>query len=101
SRRTKIPGISFAGALKTIDFTQYDLVLFAYEDNTLTGSSIKDILARTRVKTITVVFGLETGFTETEADIFKTYQINSLGRRILRAETAPLYALSVIGSYYQ
>ena len=101
SRRTKIPGISFAGALKTVDFTQYDLVLFAYEDNNLTGSSIKDILARTDVQTIAVVFGPEGGFTETEAEIFKSFDNIALGRRILRAETAPLYALSVIGSYYE
>lgn len=101
SRRTKIPSISFAGALKTIDFTQYDLVLFAYEDSNFTGSSIKDILARTSVKTIAVVFGPEGGFTKTEAEIFKGYENVALGRRILRAETAPLYALSVIGSYYE
>src|SRR5699024_12801077 len=101
SRLTKIPRISFAGARKTIERTQYALVSYAYEDNNLTGSSIKDILARTSVKTIAVVFGPEGGFTETEADIFKTYENISLGRRILRAETAPLYALSVIGSYYE
>ncbi len=101
SRRTKIPEISFTESLKTIDFSKYDLVLFAYEDNNLTGRSIKDVLSSTKSQTIAVVFGPEGGFTEQEAEIFKSYENVALGRRILRAETAPLYALSVIGSYYE
>ncbi|CDZ99959.1 Ribosomal RNA small subunit methyltransferase E [Jeotgalicoccus saudimassiliensis] len=101
SRRTKIPAISFAGSLKAVDFTKYDLVLFAYEDNNLTGRSIKDVLKEYNAKTAAVVFGPEGGFTEAEAALFGTYENVALGRRILRAETAPLYALSVIGSYYE
>lgn len=101
SRRTKIPKISFAESLKTIDFKQYDLVLFAYEDNNLTGRSIKAVLDSAKAQTIAVVFGPEGGFSEKEAEIFKSYDNVALGRRILRAETAPLYALSVIGSYYE
>lgn len=101
SRRTKIPKISFAESLKTIDFKQYDLVLFAYEDNNLTGRSIKAVLDSAKAQTIAVVFGPEGGFSEKEAEIFKSYENVALGRRILRAETAPLYALSVIGSYYE
>ena len=101
SRRTKIPKISFAESLKTIDFKQYDLVLFAYEDNNLTGRSIKAVLDSAKAQTIAVIFGPEGGFSEKEAEIFKSYENVALGRRILRAETAPLYALSVIGSYYE
>lgn len=101
SRRTKIPKISFAESLKTIDFKQYDLVLFAYEDNNLTGRSIKAVLDSVKAQTIAVIFGPEGGFSEKEAEIFKSYENVALGRRILRAETAPLYALSVIGSYYE
>ncbi|CAD2074018.1 ribosomal RNA small subunit methyltransferase E [Jeotgalicoccus coquinae] len=101
SRRTKIPAISFAGALKAMDFTQYDLVLFAYEDNNLTGRSIKDVLKAHNAASVAVVFGPEGGFTEAEAEFFRPYENVALGRRILRAETAPLYALSVIGSYYE
>ncbi len=101
SRRTKIPAVSFADELKSIDFTEYDLVLFAYEDNNLTGRSIKDVLKEHEAATVAVVFGPEGGFTEAEAEIFRSYENVALGRRILRAETAPLYALSVIGSYYE
>lgn len=101
SRRTKIPEISFAETLKSIDFEIYDVVLFAYEDNNLTGRSIKDVLSRSDAQTIAVVFGPEGGFSENEAEIFKSYENVALGRRILRAETAPLYAVSVIGSYYE
>lgn len=101
SRRTKIPEISFAESLKVIDFTIYDLVLFAYEDNNLTGRSIKNVLSRSHAQTIAVIFGPEGGFTDKETELFKSYENVALGRRILRAETAPLYALSVIGSYYE
>ncbi|WP_213810280.1 16S rRNA (uracil(1498)-N(3))-methyltransferase [Jeotgalicoccus sp. WY2] len=101
SRRTKIPGISFAEKLTAMDFTKYDLVLFAYEDNNLKGRSIKNVLSASAAHTIAVVFGPEGGFSEKEAEIFKSYENVALGRRILRAETAPLYALSVIGSYYE
>lgn len=101
SRRTKIPAVSFADELKSIDFTEYDLVLFAYEDNNLTGRSINDVLKEHEPATVAVVFGPEGGFTGAEAEIFKSYENVALGRRILRAETAPLYALSVIGSYYE
>lgn len=101
SRRTKIPEISFAESLKVIDFTIYDLVLFAYEDNNLTGRSIKNVLSRSDAQTIAVIFGPEGGFTDKETELFKSYENVALGRRILRAETAPLYALSVIGSYYE
>lgn len=101
SRRTRIPGISFGETLKAIDFTTYDLVLFAYEDNNFTGSSIKNVLGATDAKIIAVVFGPEGGFSESEATLFEAYENVALGRRILRAETAPLYALSVIGSYYE
>lgn len=101
SRRTKIPGLAFDGTLKTIDFSSFDLVLFAYEDNNLTGRSIKDVLKGAAAQKIAVVFGPEGGFSENEAELFKSFENVALGRRILRAETAPLYALSVIGSYYE
>lgn len=101
SRRTKVPAMQFGDALKTIDFKAFDLVLFAYEDNNLTGRSIKDVLKTNDAKTIAVVFGPEGGFSQQEAELFTAYENVHLGRRILRAETAPLYAISVIGSYYE
>lgn len=49
------------------------------------------------------VFGSEGGFTEEEIQILKEHDfvVCGLGPRILRAETAPLYALSVISFYYE
>lgn len=101
SKRTKVPTVSFTEQLKTIDFNRFDLVLFAYENNNLTGQSIKDILLANDAQTIALVFGPEGGFTENEVELFKAHKNISLGHRILRAETAPLYGLSVIGSYYE
>ena len=101
SRRTKVPSLTFSGTLKSIDFSSFDLVLFAYEDENLSGRSIKNVLNDFNGISIAVIFGPEGGFSKNEADLFKAYDNVALGRRILRAETAPLYALSVIGSFYE
>lgn len=44
-----------------------------------------------------IIFGPEGGFSDKEIDLFREVSLNvGLGPRILRAETAPLYALSAI-----
>lgn len=50
---------------------------------------------------INIVVGPEGGFDEEEVKmlILHGYKACSLGPRILRSETAPLYMLSVIGFY--
>lgn len=101
SKRTVIPQVSFDNRLKTIDFSSYDLVLFAYEDYNISGMPITSVLEHSNAKTIAFIFGPEGGFTSKEVEMFKNDSNVSLGHRILRAETAPLYALSVIGSYFE
>ena len=48
---------------------------------------------------ITIIVGSEGGFEEKEIEMMEALKISScsLGKRILRSETAPLYMLSVIG----
>ena len=98
SKRLHIPTISFDGTLKEIDFSSFDTVLFAYENNNFKGQKIRDVLRDTDAKNIAFIFGPEGGFTNKEVDHFKDANNITLGPRILRAETAPLYALSAIAS---
>lgn len=68
--------------------------VFFYE---MGGESVKNIL-NVKPKTIGMFIGSEGGFEESEAQLVLQNggQAATLGKRILRAETAPLAALSVI-----
>ncbi|MBP3284377.1 MAG: 16S rRNA (uracil(1498)-N(3))-methyltransferase [Clostridia bacterium] len=88
--------LSFEEMLTT--FQEYDLVLFAYENE---KESLKEVLqGRGKGKRIAVVIGAEGGFDATEAERVMKAGENvksvSLGDRILRAETASLFLLSVL-----
>ena len=79
-----------------------DLPLFCYEGEGTV--SLKEILSQNpNAKSISVVVGCEGGFSESEAEIAKKSGLISvnLGPRILRCETAPLYALSSISYNYE
>ena len=71
-----------------------DKTVFFYE---LGGESVKDILAE-KPKTVGMFIGSEGGFEEAEAELVLSNGgvAATLGKRILRAETAPLAALSII-----
>ena len=79
------------------DAAKCDLMIFCYEgDDTL---SMKEILRDNRdVKTISLVIGSEGGFSlkEVSAAREKGAKIAGLGKRILRCETAPSFALACI-----
>lgn len=68
--------------------------IFFYE---LGGESVKEILTD-KPKTLGMFIGSEGGFEEAEAELaaLSGAKKATLGRRILRAETAPLAALSII-----
>lgn len=75
---------------------QYDLLLFADIDN---SKAIKTVLSKFKGKSILVIIGPEGGFDKSEIKLLKdnNFTAISLGTRILRTETAPLYIMSVIG----
>jgi len=87
--------MSFAEAIE--DASHSDLFIFCYEgDGTM---SIKEILkACPDAKTISVMIGAEGGFSlkEVERAREKGARLAGLGKRILRCETAPTFALSCI-----
>ena len=79
------------------DAAESDLVIFCYEgDNT---SSLKEILKENKnPRSISLIIGSEGGFSLKEVDVAKGYgaKIAGLGKRILRCETAPSFALACI-----
>ena len=79
------------------DAMNSDLAIFCYEgDNTL---SLKEILRGTDgIKTISLIIGSEGGFSLSEVEYAraKGAKIAGLGKRILRCETAPAFALACI-----
>ncbi|MBR1482387.1 MAG: 16S rRNA (uracil(1498)-N(3))-methyltransferase [Ruminococcus sp.] len=96
SRRGIIPTVedcvSFAQATEAAQAN--DRNLFFYE---MGGASVRTLLTG-KPKTVGMFIGSEGGFEEAEAAraIAQGAQAATLGKRILRAETAPLAALSII-----
>ena len=99
-RRGIIPEIG--GTVRSSDLLNaldgFDLILFPYENET--GRTIKDCLRNLekRPGSIAVVIGPEGGFSDKEAEALKEYGADcvSLGKTILRTETAGPAALSMI-----
>lgn len=62
------------------------------------GEFVRKILNGTKPKTVGMFIGSEGGFEQSEVDSVTAIggQAATLGKRILRAETAPLAALSII-----
>ncbi|UMT74728.1 16S rRNA (uracil(1498)-N(3))-methyltransferase [Staphylococcus roterodami] len=102
SYRLAIPSIQFESNLNMIYDTidNYDYVLIAYEEQAKDGelSNFKQTLQQFKSQDkVLIIFGPEGGLSEREIAIFNNSStIVGLGPRILRAETAPLYALSAI-----
>lgn len=96
SRRGIIPEVCPCVSLKQAaqQSAENDKTIFFYE---LGGESVKNILTE-KPKTIGMFIGSEGGFEETEAELVLSHGATAatLGKRILRAETAPLAALSII-----
>lgn len=88
--------MSFKNFLKIC--SEYDLLLVAYE-NTNPEETIKKIIKKEEYKNILVLVGPEGGISENELSILEKngFIKISLGKRILRTELAPVYAISVIG----
>ncbi len=87
------PVLSFKELLSGLDGT----VLFCYEGED--ALSIKEALKNTKIQgDVSVIIGSEGGFSQKEAEQLRGAGAISvtLGKRILRCETAPVFALSCI-----
>ncbi len=94
--RQFIPEIIYIDNLKKIEEDLCDINLFAYELEASKSSLIEE-LDKTS-KSVSIIVGPEGGFDESEAEYLTSLKFKpvSLGKRILRCETAAVYALSVI-----
>jgi 16S rRNA (uracil1498-N3)-methyltransferase len=104
SNRADIPGVegihAFGDYVRTLDPEPGTLLLLPWEEGT---EPIKSALrGRPGVKNIVVLIGPEGGFSAAEAALAqeKGFHAVSLGPNILRAETAALAVLAMIGYEY-
>ena len=95
SKRTIVPTIDKVIDFKDISKFEFDHSFIAYEDE---GEiSFKDKIEQIKEgETIGIIIGSEGGFSRKEVDyaILNNYQSVSLGKRILRSETAVFYSLT-------
>ncbi len=100
SYRQIVPELEKLITIKDLKDYLSDINLVAYEETSKHGehkcfhqSLMQDY------QTMTIIVGPEGGFDQSEIDEMEKLGIQpcSLGKRILRSETAPLYMLSVIG----
>lgn len=102
SRRNCIPEITNVIKLEQLSAYLGDYNLVAFEEMAKVGEHmiLKQTLDQLKPgDSITIIVGSEGGFDDDEIVMMNKIGIKacSLGKRILRSETAPLYFLSVIG----
>ena len=104
SRRSKIPALYRLIDISGLRTIEADIRLIAYEGMEGSTESFNKVLQNIKAKDkIAILIGPEGGFSEKEVNVASHYGFKkiSLGRRILRAETASFYALSVISNYLE
>lgn len=105
--RNKIPEIDVI-PLQTIleNGSDYDIMMYAYEEEAKKDqfSSFAKALSSIKPGQKAIIFiGPEGGFSEREVDLFHKYDCQAirLGARILRTETASLYALASVSYHFE
>ena len=104
--RGRIPQVSeTVGFLEAVERASLaDLCLICYEDES--GTTLKQALQKISPKagsTISVMIGSEGGFSPGEIEAAKKHGMISvsLGKRILRTETAPIFVLSCLAYQFE
>lgn len=101
SNRKKITNIGIKLELKKIDFSQYNVKILAYEETAKQGqvSNFKSLIKSVKDNDkVCIIVGPEGGLDLDEVSYLEElgFVPCALGKRILRTETAALYALSAI-----
>lgn len=106
SKRNFIPKIFYKNNIGKVieNFQDFDYKIIAHENesNNFDNNNLKELLlSKLTNKNVICIFGSEGGLSEKEVKIFeeKNYKKIGLGKRILRAETAPLYFLSCLAYF--
>ena len=86
--------------LAEIEYSKYDKIIFAYE-NSDESKSLPEIIKK-EDKNILYIIGPEGGITQEEVNFLKENNAIeiSLGKRILRAETAAIVVCGIIANFY-
>lgn len=102
SKRSMVPLVDKIISYKDISKYSFDHQFIAYE-NEKEDSFYSELLNVKPGESIGILIGSEGGFSIKEVDFAKenNYHSISLGKRILRSETAVFYALSAIGFYLE
>lgn len=110
SHRTHIPTVDMPISFKQLvaRLSDYDVIFIADEEDakvaerTRFADKLKNVYDN-KSESILCIFGPEGGISRAEVDALRAAgaQVMSLGPRILRAETAPLYALSAISYEFE
>ena len=100
SKRTNIPLLNKLIDFKDIGKLKLDRKYIAYECFKGKANLIKELAKAKDGQVIGIVIGPEGGFSEKEYEFAKEkgFKPVTLGKRILRAETAAIYSLSVISA---
>lgn len=106
SKRAALPTLSYKSSIKELiaSTSNIDYKVIAYENEAQnsTNNNLSQLLhADLYNKSVIAIFGSEGGLAQGEVDTFTNndYKTIGLGKRILRAETAPLYFVSCV-SYF-
>ena len=99
-RGIKFTEITPVKKLAEIDYSKYDKIIFAYE-NSGESKSLSEIIEKGD-KDILYIIGPEGGITQEEVDFLKNNKAMeiSLGKRILRAETAAIVVCGIVANFY-
>ena len=103
-RRSVIPHLFRLIDLEHLHDVDADIKMIAYEEEAGPTNSFNKVVESIKPeKKIAILIGPEGGFAEHEVELamHHGYKKVSLGKRILRAETAALYALSVIANHLE
>ena len=103
SRRQSLPFIDNYTKVKNIKLDDDTLGLIAYENNGDYKSLSNALNELDKYNKVAIVIGPEGGFSEDEVSYLQSigFKNVSLGKRILRSETASMYLLSVLAFYIE
>lgn len=97
SNRICVPKLHDLSDLDELVSVEADRKFIAYENEALKGKTLPDMRI-SKGERIVCLIGPEGGFSSAEVDLFSEngFLVTSLGKRILRAETAAIYMLSIL-----
>ena len=108
SERQQLPDVQLFDSLSALTgiFPEFDQILIAYEESAKKGERTALIQSLTKLskgQKLLILFGPEGGIAPEEVEFFEKLGAKciGLGPRILRAETAPLYALAALSTYFE